>query len=53
MTLHLPLDRGDLLAMAHREGEVIDMTITDEAVVIHVVLDTVGASRVAEWRVSS
>jgi len=53
MTLHLPLDRGDLLAMAHREGEVIDMSITDEAVVLHVVLDAVGASRFAEWRVTS
>ena len=53
MTLHLPLDRGDLLAMAHREGEVIDMSITDEAVVLQVVLDAVGASRFAEWRVTS
>ena len=51
--LHLPLDRGDLLAAAHREGEVLDTSMTDEAVVMHVVLDVVGAARFKEWRVPS
>ena len=51
--LHLPLDRGDLLAAAHREGEVLDTSVTDEALVMHVVLDVVGAARFNEWRVPS
>ena len=50
ITLHLPLDRGDLLAAAHREGEVLDTSIEDEYVVVHVVLDSVGVARFAEWR---
>ena len=33
VTLRLPLDRGDLLAAAHREGEVVDTQITDDDVV--------------------
>ena len=51
ITLHLPLDRGDLLAAAHREGEVIDTTMHDEYVLVHVVLDPVGVARFAQWRV--
>lgn len=53
LTLQLPLDRGDLLAAAHREGDVIDTTVSDEGVLIHVVLDAVGAARFSEWRVSA
>jgi GTPase len=51
VTLHLPLDRGDLIAAAHREGEVIDTSITDENVVLRVMLDSVGAAHFNEWRV--
>ena len=51
VTLYLPLDRGELVAAAHREGEVIDTTITDENVVLRVVLDPVGVARFSEWRV--
>ena len=51
VTLYLPLDRGDLVAAAHREGEVLDTSITDEAVVLRVVLDEIGASRFDQWRV--
>ena len=51
VTLSLPLDRGDLIAAAHREGEVIDTSITDEGVVVHVVLDPVGVARFEPWRV--
>jgi GTPase len=47
--LVLPLDRGDLLAAAHREGEVIDTEIADDGVILHVVLDPVGMARFAEW----
>jgi GTP-binding protein HflX len=53
VTLHLPLDRGDLLAAAHREGEVIETSVTDENVVLRVVLDPVGLARFSEWRVSA
>jgi GTP-binding protein HflX len=50
VTLHLPLDRGDLVAAAHREGEVIDTQITEESVVLRVVLDPVGVARFIQWR---
>ena len=52
-TLRLPLDRGDLVAAAHREGEVLDTAVDDDAVTLRVVLDEVGAARFAQWRVSS
>jgi GTP-binding protein HflX len=51
LTLQLPLDRGDLLAAAHREGDVLDTSVNDDGVLIHVVLDSVGAARFSEWRV--
>ncbi|MBU6514696.1 MAG: GTPase HflX [Acidobacteria bacterium] len=50
VTLYLPLDRGDLVAAAHREGEVIDTSVTDDFVVVRVVLDEVGVARFAPWR---
>ncbi|MCU1363815.1 MAG: GTP-binding protein HflX [Acidimicrobiaceae bacterium] len=53
LTLQLPLDRGDLLAAAHREGDVLDTSVSNEGVLIHVVLDAVGAARFREWRVSA
>ena len=51
VTLRLPLDRGDLLAAAHREGEVVQTSVTEDALVVRVVLDPVGAARFEEWRV--
>jgi len=51
ITLRLPLDRGDLLAAAHREGEVVETSVTSEGVLLRVVLDAVGAARFDEWRV--
>ncbi|NNN01677.1 MAG: GTPase HflX [Acidimicrobiaceae bacterium] len=51
ITLHLPLDRGDLIAATHREGEVIATTTTDEYLEVRVVLDPVGVARFSEWRV--
>lgn len=53
VTLHLPLDRGDLLAAAHREGEVLETSITDDYVALRIVLDPVGVARFSEWRVPS
>jgi GTP-binding protein HflX len=50
VTLHLPLERGDLLAAVHREGEVLDKQMTDDCVVLRVVLDSVGVARFNEWR---
>ena len=51
VTLHLPLDRGDLLAAAHREGEVLETVMTDDFVEMRVVLDSVGITRFSQWRV--
>ena len=50
VTLYLPLDRGDLVAAAHREGEVLDTQVTDDHVVLRVVLDPVGVARFIQWR---
>ncbi len=50
-TVRLPLERGDLVAAAHREGDVIETTVEDDAVVLRVALDPVGAARFREWRV--
>ena len=52
ITLRLPLDRGDLVAAAHREGEVLASSVDDEFVTLRVVLDDVGAARFAPWRAS-
>jgi GTP-binding protein HflX len=51
VTLHLPLERGDLLAAAHREGEVLDTQMTDDCAILRVMLDPVGIARFNEWRV--
>ena len=51
VTLQLPLDRGDLLAAAHREGDVLDTSVNEDGVIVHVVLDAVGAARFSQWRV--
>lgn len=51
--LRVPADRGDVLAAAHREGEVIESEVQGDIVVLRVVLDEVGRARFGEWRVSS
>lgn len=51
ITLELPLERGDLLAAAHREGDVLDTAVTETGMLVHVVLDEVGAARFHQWRV--
>ena len=50
MTLNLPLERGDLVAAAHREGEVLETSVTEDFVVVRVVFDEVSAARFAQWR---
>ena len=50
MTLRLPIDRGDLVAAAHREGDVVATSVNDEYVTVRVVLDDVGVARFAQWR---
>ncbi len=52
VTLRVPMARGDVVAAAHREGEVLETTVTEDAVVLRVLLDEVGAARFAEWRES-
>jgi GTP-binding protein HflX len=53
VALSFPAERGDLIAAAHREGDVVAKENVDDHVVLHVVLDDVGAARFAEWRVSA
>jgi len=50
ITLYIPHDRGDVVAAAHREGEVIDTELTDEMIVLRVVVDAAGAARFVQWR---
>jgi len=51
ISLRLPVERGDLIAAAHREGDVVAQENEDDFVILHVVLDDVGSARFAEWRV--
>ena len=53
VALKFPAARGDLIAAAHREGDVVAKENLDDYVVLHVVLDDVGAARFAEWRISA
>ncbi len=53
VTLALPAERGDLIAAAHREGDVLAQDTQDDVVVLRVVLDQVGAARFEQWRVSA
>jgi GTP-binding protein HflX len=50
ITLRVPIERGDLVAAAHREGDVVATSVDDDFVMLRVVLDEVGAARFAEWR---
>jgi GTP-binding protein HflX len=47
--LHVPYDRGDVLASVHREGEVLVESATDDHMVIRARLDEAAARRLAEW----
>ncbi|MBI02921.1 MAG: GTPase HflX [Acidimicrobiaceae bacterium] len=48
--LSVPYDRGDVLAMAHREGEVLDVEEEVEGWTIRVRVDEGSAGRLAEYR---
>ena len=48
--LSVPYDRGDVLAMAHREGEVLDVEEDAEGWTIRVRVDEGSAGRLAEYR---
>jgi len=50
-TLRVPWARGDVLAAAHREGEVLETADDGDCAVIRVVLDPAGRARFAEWAV--
>ena len=43
--LRIPHERGDVVAAAHREGEVVDTRHDEEATVLHVVLDEAGRAK--------
>jgi GTPase len=53
VTLRIPHGRGDLLAKAHREGEVIDSHDEEDATVVHVVLDEAGRAGFSDFEVAS
>ena len=50
ITIYVPHERGDVIAAAHREGEVLETTLTDTHVVLRVVVDPAGAARFVQWR---
>jgi len=47
--LRIPWARGDVLAAVHREGEVVDQEVDDEAAILRVVLDAAGRARFSEF----
>jgi GTP-binding protein HflX len=53
VTLKIPHERGDLVAAAHREGEVLDVRHDDDGAVVRVVLDDAGRARFEPWQVVS
>ena len=50
-TLRFPMERGDLVAAAHREGDVLSTETDAQGITMRVVLDEVGAARFRDWRV--
>ena len=49
VTLRLPAARGDLIAAAHREGEVLGKDADGSDVLLRVVLDDAGSARFGDW----
>jgi GTP-binding protein HflX len=49
IALRVPWARGDVLAAAHREGEVLETTDDGDFARIRVVLDPTGRARFSEW----
>jgi GTP-binding protein HflX len=50
--LRIPHERGDVVAAAHREGEVVDSRQDDEVTVLHVVLDEAGRAAFEPFEVT-
>ena len=53
MQLRIPHGRGDLLAAAHREGDVVDTKHDNEGTVLHVVLDGAGRAKFQAFEVTA
>ncbi len=51
ITVRVPLARGDVLAAAHREGDVLTTQVDEDAVVVTVAVDPAGEARLERWRV--
>jgi GTP-binding protein HflX len=51
--LHIPFERGDVLASVHREGEVVSTTEGDGTMVVRARLSDASAGRLAEFVVAS
>ena len=49
--LRIPHSRGDVVAAAHREGEVVDSKHDEEATTLHVVLDDAGRAKFRTFEV--
>jgi len=49
VALRVPWARGDVLAAAHREGEVLETTDDGDFAKLRVVLDPTGRARFSEW----
>jgi GTPase len=49
VALRVPHDRGDVLAAAHREGDVISSDVDGDVTVLHVVLDDAGRAKFVEF----
>lgn len=47
--LVVPFDRGDILAEIHREGEVLDESVGEGAMVVRARLDSAASAKLAEW----
>jgi GTP-binding protein HflX len=50
--LHVPFDRGDVVAEVHREGEVMAESATEDHVVLRARLDDAARSRLAPFIVA-
>jgi GTP-binding protein HflX len=47
--LRVPFARGDVVAAAHREGEVLESSNDGDCSVLRVVLDPAGRARFGQW----
>jgi GTP-binding protein HflX len=53
VALRIPHARGDIVAAAHREGDVVETHHDDDATTLHVVLDGPSRSRFQEFEVTA